>query len=57
MTRRERLLIAREKATDLKSRIAEDESRSYWTRGLSWLLVAKIIIEILLLILDSQDEA
>lgn len=57
MTRRERLLIAREKATDLKSRIAEDERRSYWTRGLSWLLVAKIIIEILLLILDSQDEA
>lgn len=56
MGRRERLLIARDKATDLKARIAEDERRQFWSRSLSWLLIAKIIIEILLLILDSQDE-
>lgn len=56
MDHQQRRAEARRKAVDLRDRIRDDERKPFWSRSLSWLLVARILLEILLLILDSQDE-
>lgn len=56
MDRKQRRAEARRRAVDLRSRITEDERKPWWSRSLSWLLVMKIIIEILILFMDSQDD-
>jgi|GEM_PF-4953742 len=56
MDRKQRRAEARSKAISLRERIRDDERKPFWSRGLSWLLVVKLLLEILFLFLDSEDD-
>lgn len=56
MDRRQKRREAKQRALDLRQRIVEDERKPFWSRSLSWLAIAKILLEIFLLFLASEED-